>query len=140
MNLLQKLTFLMEKNGDTVASLSRKSGIPYTTIDGLYKKGYANIRLTTLQKICETYGVTLDYLARDYITDPTYGLYDPSPTRLPTSADEERLLTLWRNADDTIRPVVLELLELHPRPDAKKGRGVILSLFPCLFVLFAFSR
>ena len=77
MNLLQKLTELMRENGDTVASLSRKSGIPYTTIDGLFKKGFSGARISTIQAISKTYGVSLDYLIRDEITDKEYGLYDP---------------------------------------------------------------
>ena len=123
MNFLAKLEFLMKQYGLNKHTLAQRCGIPYTTIVSFWDKGYANVKLSTVEKICEFFHVTLDYLIRDDITDPTYGLYDPSPTRLPTSADEERLLTLWRNADDTIRPVVLELLELHPRPDAKKGEA-----------------
>ena len=53
---------LLKKNQLNKRQFSIKSGIPYTTIDGFYKKGYENIRLTTLRKIADYFGVTLDYL------------------------------------------------------------------------------
>ncbi len=109
MNLLQKLTDLMQKNGDTVASLSRKSGIPYTTIDGLFKKGFAGTRISTIQAIGRTYGVSMDYLILDEIEDPQYGLV--STQLLPS---ERRLLSAWRNAEASAREIALETLENHP--------------------------
>ena len=37
----------MLKNGYTKADISRMSNIPYTTIDGLFKKGDENTKLST---------------------------------------------------------------------------------------------
>ena len=74
MTFLEKLDFLMKRNGDNLSALSKKSGIPYTTLDGLYKKGYKNTKLSTLQRLCEYFHVTLDYLVKDGIIDPLYGL------------------------------------------------------------------
>ena len=62
MTLLERLDALKAKTGDTNASLSRGTGIPYTTIDSFYKIGYKNIRLPNLQAIAKYFGVTLDYL------------------------------------------------------------------------------
>lgn len=45
------------------AELARLSEIPYTTIDGIYKKGSDNITLKTLRRLCDFFGCTLDYLA-----------------------------------------------------------------------------
>jgi len=109
MNLLQKLTELMQENGDTVASLSRKSGIPYTTIDGLFKKGFAGTRISTIQAIGRTYHVSMDYLILDEIDDPQYGLV--SEKLLPA---ERRLLSAWRAATPSAQEIALETLENHP--------------------------
>lgn len=73
MNFLEKLDFLMERYGLNKRSLSQKSDIPYTTIDGWYKKGYEGLKLTTLRKIAEYFNTTLDYWILDEITDPNYG-------------------------------------------------------------------
>ena len=43
--------------------------MPYTTIDGFYKKGADNAKLSTLKKLCAYFGCTLDYLADDDSSD-----------------------------------------------------------------------
>ena len=42
--------------------LAKESGIPYTTIDGFYKKGWDNVKLSTLLKLAEYFDVSLDWL------------------------------------------------------------------------------
>ena len=42
MNFLEKLDFLMSEMSINKSKLSQISGVPYTTIDGFYKKGYIN--------------------------------------------------------------------------------------------------
>ena len=37
----------------------------YTTITGLYKKGYEGVRLSTFISICDFFGVTMDSMAKD---------------------------------------------------------------------------
>lgn len=64
MNLLDRLDSLMEANGEKPADLAKNAGIPATTIYGLYNKGYKNAKITTIIKICDYYGVTLDYLIK----------------------------------------------------------------------------
>lgn len=73
MNFLEKLDFLMKKYGLNKRTLSINSDIPYTTIDGWYKKGYEGLKLTTLRKIADYFNTTLDYWFLDEITDPNYG-------------------------------------------------------------------
>ena len=52
MSFTEKLEKLMKENGiSNKAELSKVSGIPYTTIDGFYKKGSDNIKLSTLKKL-----------------------------------------------------------------------------------------
>lgn len=73
MNFLEKLDFLMNKYGLNKSTLSQKCGIPYTTIDAWYKKGYEGLKLTTLRKLNDFFNTTLDYWILDEITDPNYG-------------------------------------------------------------------
>ena len=67
MGLTDKLDMLMNERHINKAELARESGIPYTTIDGFYKKGSENAKLSTLKKLCAYFGCTLDYLADDNI-------------------------------------------------------------------------
>ena len=62
MDMLGRIVELMKRNKDTRASLARNAGIPYTTIDGLFKRGCENVYVSTARKLCDYYGVTLDYL------------------------------------------------------------------------------
>lgn len=62
MDFLDQLNQLMREKGLNKSKLSQLSGIPYTTIDGLYKKGFENIKLSTLVKLAKALDVSLDEL------------------------------------------------------------------------------
>lgn len=65
MDFLEKLNYLMEKKHLNKSTLSKACNIPYTTIDGWYKKGYEGLKLTTLRKLAEFFGTSLDYWASE---------------------------------------------------------------------------
>lgn len=67
MNMIEKLNKLMQEKGINRSILSKESGIPYTTIDGFYKKGTDNVKLTTLKKLSSYFSCSLDYLVDDDI-------------------------------------------------------------------------
>ena len=69
MGLTDKLDLLMKERNINKADLARESGVPYTTIDGFYKKGSENAKLSTLKKLCTYFNCTLDYLADDDVGD-----------------------------------------------------------------------
>ena len=51
MNFIEKLESLMKKEGLNNNTLAKKSGVPYTTIDALFKKGYEGVRMSTVKKL-----------------------------------------------------------------------------------------
>lgn len=61
MNILEKLDNLMKMNGLNRHSLAIKSGIPYTTIDGWYKKGWEKMYLTSLKRLSAFFHVSLEF-------------------------------------------------------------------------------
>lgn len=67
MGLTDKLDLLMKEKNINKAELARESGVPYTTIDGFYKKGSENAKLSTLKKLCAYFDCSLDFLADDNI-------------------------------------------------------------------------
>lgn len=79
----------MASQGFNKHTLSMACGIPYTTIDAWYKKGYSNAKLSTIQKLADFFGVTIDYLMREEITDINYGLIKNAPE--PAVADPEAI-------------------------------------------------
>lgn len=72
MNFLEKLDYLMEKRSINKSKLSKMSGVPYTTIDGFYKKGYENTKLSTIRKLSEALNVSLDYLFDETLDDKSF--------------------------------------------------------------------
>lgn len=65
MDFLEKLNYLMDKNNLNKNTLSKACDIPYTTIDGWYKKGYEGLKLTTLRKLASYFETSLDFWAND---------------------------------------------------------------------------
>jgi repressor LexA len=88
MNMVEKLEQLMNERGLTKADVARESGIPYTTFDGLFKKGYEKIKLPTLKAIADYFNVTMEYLANDNIfeckvAEPTVIYQTNNKNRVP---------------------------------------------------------
>lgn len=69
MGLTDKLDMLMKEKNINKAELARASGVPYTTIDGFYKKGAENAKLSTLKKLCAYFNCSLDFLADDNVSE-----------------------------------------------------------------------
>ena len=95
MNFLEKIDTLMKEYDLNKNTLSQESGIPYTTIDGWYKKGYSNARLPTIQKLADYFDTTLDYLIRDEITDKDFG----KTFGFEISVHEKNLIKKYRGLD-----------------------------------------
>ncbi len=80
MTMTDKLDLLMQERGLTKASLSREADIPYMTIVNFYEKGTENVKRSTLLKLSQYFGVTVDYLAVDAEMRRTYPVYAPAVT------------------------------------------------------------
>lgn len=72
MDFLEKLEYLMQQQGLNKSTLSKSCDIPYTTIDNWYKRGYDGLKLTTLRKLSDYFGISLDFWVRDDIQVDNY--------------------------------------------------------------------
>ena len=88
----------MGERGLNRKTLSEACGVPYTTIIGFYSKGYEGTRMSTVKSLAHFFGVSTDYLIRDEITDPNYGLAAPQPATL--AADEQQLVDDYRSLNE----------------------------------------
>ena len=117
MNFLEKLDYLMQKEKINKNILSKNSGIPYTTIDGFYKKGYQNTKLSTINKLANYFNVSLDYLIFDEIVDLDYGKAD----KFKVNTDEMYFIEKYRKLDDYDKEVVNStLLQLYINTGRRK--------------------
>ena len=107
MNLLEKIDFLVKENSLNKRKLSINAGIPYSTIDGLYKVGYENMRLPTFRKLCDYFNVTMDSMAYDD-REIEYKS-DISPAAL--SREEQELILTFSRLDDRGKNSVLDTIQ-----------------------------
>lgn len=90
MNMLEKIQLLMEERELSRADVSRGADIPYTTIDGLFKKGVENARFPTLKKLASFFNVSMEYLINDEVEDRHKDKLDDF------SPEEMKLISMWR--------------------------------------------
>ena len=99
MTLPEKIQSLMLQNNiKNKKKLAEQSGIPYTTIISLFSKSYKNVTMPTVEKLSKFFGVSLDYLCDEAITDPNYGLAAPEAPAL--APDEHQLVEDYRTFND----------------------------------------
>ena len=103
--LTDKLDELMAKKDINRAILAKESGIPYTTIDGFYKKGCENIKLSTLRKLAEYFDITLDELLELEKKEPAE--FDISEL----TEDEKIVMYLFQKVPQERRKLLLHQIE-----------------------------
>lgn len=121
MDMLDRIIKLMKEHKESKAALARNAGIPYTTIDGLFKRGCDNVYISTARKICDYYGVTLDYLVLG-----NEGLSN-SATLVAAQYDK-----LDKSGQELINMVIdHEMLRVYPNtPHAQQTAGDIFGAKP----------
>ncbi|QHI71480.1 helix-turn-helix domain-containing protein [Aminipila terrae] len=124
MNFLEKLNYLMDINNINKHILSKESGIPYSTIDNFYKKGYEKAKLPTMQKLAKYFDTTVDYLIMDEITDVNYG----KTYGFQISFDEMNYLEKYRALSEHGKQVVDLVLNLeydYCKADKTSGKPAV---------------
>lgn len=108
MDFLHKLDWLMERDGLNKHTLAQQSGVPYTTIVGLYERGAENARLSTLNRLCAFFRVPLDYLAIDEYEKPEdFVPNGKTASTVCETSEEAELITLFRGLNASARTAVL---------------------------------
>lgn len=103
MDFLDRLRDLSKKKGImNNMQLSKASGVPYTTIDGFYRVGYDNAKLSTLRKLAEALDCTLEYLVN--------GTSEDVEDTLVTEDEMQRLVIPYRTLDDAGKSLVEHVL------------------------------
>lgn len=111
MTFLEKLDFLMKKNGlKNIKQLSDACGIPYTTIRNWSTRGYDKISLSCVRTICDYFHVTIDSMTRDEVDDVEY--YDPDREKFYASECEKKLVLAFRHADPRDQELALRSLRI----------------------------
>ncbi len=112
MDFLEKLNYLMNKKHLNKSTLSKACDIPYTTIDGWYKKGYEGLKLTTLRKLANFFGTSLDFWANDNI-EPNTNLNLQNIDGFPIASREIEHIKKYRVLDEHGKKAMDLLLEVE---------------------------
>lgn len=107
MDFLEKLDLLMKREHYNKSSLSKASEIPYTTIDGWYKRGYDHLQLPTVKKLCSFFDTSLDFWLKEDIDDPNYG----KSNGFIVNYDEMEHIKQYRSLDPHGKDLVDTVLE-----------------------------
>ena len=105
MTIGEKLELLNRERGWTMAVLSRRSGVPRSTLKNMVDRGTAP-SVRNLQRICSAYGIASDDFLR--LGEPGAGA---GAAAGPGIGDEEAL-KLWRSLDPEARETVGRLMAL----------------------------
>lgn len=124
MDFLDKLNFLMETNGLNKNTLSKACDIPYTTIDGWYKKGYEGLRLGTLRKLANYFGTTLDFWIEDE-KKPTIVSDDELWKVFNIDPSKEALVHWIMKLDQDDREKFMKAISMYSQLDAYDRGGII---------------
>lgn len=109
MNMIEKLQLMMDERSLKVADVAKGANIPYTTVDGIFKKGYENIRKPTLKKLADFFGVSMEYLVTDEVTDRDYGKYVPN---FQLTYEEQKLIIAWRKLTPELQTSMMKSIEI----------------------------
>lgn len=107
MDFLDKLNFLMDKQNMNKNMLSKACDIPYTTIDGWYKRGYEGLKLPTLKKLSNYFDISLDYWVDDDLVEPIPKKMD----HLILSKKEEQLINDYRKLNPKVQFIVEQIID-----------------------------
>lgn len=100
MDFLEKLNRLMKEHNLNKSTLSKACNIPYTTVDGWYKRGYEGLKLPTLKKLSDYFNISLDYWANEELTEPVPKIQSPKKSTDNLVTDTENSATMLSRKDE----------------------------------------
>ena len=121
----------------TVKDFSVAIGLPYTTIDGILRRGVMNTRVENMIRVCQFLGISLDALVsgriEPYSDRPSFSIDDVSALEkyhnLPASDKETVDFVLNRHAQRAESAETTKVLanRIHDVPLSSKGTSRVLS-------------
>ena len=101
---LLRLTELSEKEGFTLYRLAKKSSIPYSTLNSLFKNNN-DPTVSTLQKLCNGLGITLS----EFFSSKEF---EPNGTREYLSKDEYIMINKYRDLSKKDKKNIIGIIDV----------------------------
>ena len=112
----EKLKKLIKEKYNSVRAFSVSAGIPYTTIDNVFKRGTSGLRLKTVSKICSSLDIDFNEFIYGRIVSNDFKNIDISELE----EDEKRLLYHYRKTDESGKAFISLLAERESNRINKK--------------------
>lgn len=89
MNVEEKLKELILANYKSIRAFTVAADIPYSTVDNIFKRGIGGTAVTTVVKICDLLGITVEGLTHDVIEPKeSNSILTPTQTKLLDAFDQ----------------------------------------------------
>ena len=98
MDVLQHITELMKQRNWTLNHLAVQSGVPQSTLSGLYQRSNTPT-IVTLEKLCEAFGITMSEF------------FSEGGSAVELTEEQRRLLDKWASLSERDREAVWALIE-----------------------------
>ena len=120
MTVLEKIEYLISKNGLNMRQFAIQSEIPYSTIKNLWVRGSDSMRLPTFRAICDFFKVTMDSMAYD-----EREIVYKKDVKMPEISPEERdMIHAFRYLDNDGKDRILNALN-YERVQEKERKKII---------------
>ena len=97
MDVMNRITQLMEERGWSSYKLAKQSGLPISTIANLYRR-HTTPSLETLQTLCDAFGITLSqFFAED-------------EEAVPLTPEQKHFFDLWANLTPEQKDLIEKLI------------------------------
>lgn len=112
MDFLKRLELLMNAREINKKVLAEQAKIPVSTVYSWWAKGYEGITLPTINKLCEFFHCSMDWLCCGE---------ESKANGSPLAPKELQLITAFRSADSRAQEDALEMLLAHPRAKTEES-------------------
>lgn len=111
MTFLDKLDRLINEKGfKNRKQFAEECGIPYTTVNNWFKRGYEWMYVQTLSQVCDFFDVTMDSMVYD---DKDIMPRHRSWRGRPLGLEDEAVLDCFWNSDATNNQIIFGLAHPH---------------------------
>lgn len=103
MNVEERLKKLILANYKSIRAFTVAAGIPYSTVDNIFKRGIGGTAVTTVVRICDLLGITVEGI--------THGLIEPKENNAVLTPAQTALLDNFDQLNEEGQTKALEYVE-----------------------------
>mgnify|MGYP004547764115 FL=1 len=103
MNVEEKLKELILANYKSIRAFTVAASIPYSTVDNIFKRGIGGTAVTTVVRICDLLGITVEGI--------THGIIEPKENSAQLTPAQAKLLGSFDQLNDEGQIKAVEYVE-----------------------------